>query len=189
MRRMWRLTVAAFLVLLLLGGGAQAQSARDYLGAWYDIPIPREPGRRVLLHRIEITAVPTLRPPARYSVRIWARCIDQPTQVCDLGAGAGVERSLRGGLGGIVVTLNPPGVSVAAPCRFSMLLAPGYDPTDPAHPDNHKGLDYRITPPAGGCGPGPFSGVGDSLGVLSRTPPPTLRPAEPVAPPTLPRRF
>ena len=186
---MWRLALVALLALLTFGDSAQAQSARDYVGAWYDAPIARAPGRRVLLHHIEITPVPTLRPPARYSVRIWARCIDDPARVCDMGSGAGVERTLRGGLAGIFVEFNPvAGVTFATRCRFSMLLAPGYDPSDPEHPDNHKGLDYRLMPPAGGCAGSPYAGVGESLGALSRTPPPTLRPVEPVAPPSLPPR-
>jgi hypothetical protein len=185
---MWRRGVLAWLIVFALGAPAQAQTARDYLGEWRDTPIDRAPGRAVILHHIEITAVATLRPPARFSVRIWVRCMDDPAQACGLGAGEGVARTLSEGVEGIYVELNPARGGVTRPCLFNLLLAPGYDPAHPEHPDNHKGLDYRLTPPAGACAASPYSGIGGSGGKLSRTPPLVLRPAEPVAPPALARR-
>ena len=187
-RVMWRRAFFACLALLAFGGPVSAQSAPDFLGVWYDVPVPRAPARRVTLHHVEIAAVPTLRPPARYSVHIWARCLDEPTDVCDLGTSGGVARTLGGGLTGIYVELNPPRGDITRACMFNMLLAPGSDPAFPDHPDNHKGLDYRLTPPTSACRTSPYSGIGQTLGRLSRNPPLELRPIEPVAPPRLPRR-
>jgi hypothetical protein len=185
---MWRRAFFACLALIAFAGPAAAQSARDFLGVWHDAPVDRAPARRVVLHHIEITSVPTLRTPQRYSVRIWIRCVDDPAQVCDLGTAGGVERRLGGGLAGIYVELNPARGDITRACMFNMLLAPGSDPAFPDHPDNHKGLDYRLTPPASACRTGPYSGIGQTLGRLSRSPPVELRPIEPVAPPRLPRR-
>ena len=88
---------------------------------------------------------------------------------------------------------QPPASQTQAPPAqdsgmFNMLLAPGTDPAFPDDPENHKGIDYRLTPPTSACRSGPYSGIGQTLGRLSRNAPVELRPIEPVAPPRLPRR-
>lgn len=166
-----RLASALCFMLFAIAAPAAAQSdTQFYIGTWRDIPIDRAPARRVLLHRVEITSVATLRPPRQFSIRVWVLCIDRPTDVCDAGTFGGVERALRDGVG-IYVEGNPNVGGALRQCRFNMLLAPAYIPDDPTNPESSKsGIAYRITPPGRACAASEYSRIGETIGTMERVP-------------------
>lgn len=174
-----RIALALCLALLALPGPARAQAdAQFYIGIWRDVPTDRPAARRAVLHHIEITQVPTLRTPRRFSVRIWLRCQDRPEEACELGTAEGVERSH----GGISVEMNPRLRAALRPCRFNLLMAPAYYPDAP---DTKARLEYRTSPPGGPCADSELSGIVDTFGTLERMPV-LNQPIEPNRP-TLPR--
>lgn len=189
-----RSLLAAVACTLALTSSAHAQgsigySLNDFLGTWYGenetVPVGQ---RRVVPVQIDISEIPSLRGPRRFNVRLVIRCIDRPTEVCDLGTAqitaiAGNEYQLH-------ARYTPRLALPLQPCSFNMLLTSGDFPTGGYERYRKHGLRYSVSATRATCLPSEFTGITPSGGFVNRTPtprlelPPDARPAP--TPPILP---
>ena len=193
-----RSLLAAAACALALTSSARAQEdiirIEDFIGVWYGENEVVPPGvRRVVPVRIEISAISnTIRLRRRFNVRLLIRCMDRPSEVCDLGTvavqqyeGIGYQLRVRGG----PYVLSPP----SGACGFNMTLQSAWYDGETLHRVRKNSLEYWVTPTprSGACNASEYSGIQGWRGHVNTTPPlnltPSVRP-EPARPPLRPPR-
>jgi hypothetical protein len=193
-----RSLLAAAACALALTSSAQAQDdnprIEDFIGVWYGENEVVPPGvRRVVPVRIEITAISTIRVPRRFNVRLLIRCMDRPSEVCDLGT---IEvQQIEGNEYQFPARNWRDAVRYARSrqCGFTLGLQSGWYDGEAFHRVRKNSLEYWVTPTpiSGACNPSEYSGIERSRGHVNTTAPlnltPSVRP-EPVRPPLRPPR-
>src|SRR5262245_2569687 len=180
---------------LALASSAQAQenlNIDEFIGTWHGENEVVPPGvRRVVPVRIEISAISTITVPRRFNVRLLIRCMDRPSEVCDLGT---VEvQQIEGNEYQFPVRSWRDAVRYprSRACGFTMMLQSAWYDGETYNRFRKNSLQYSVSPFRGACNPSEYSGIEGSSGFVNTTPPMTLTPSvrpEPVRPPVRPRR-
>jgi hypothetical protein len=192
------LAVAACALALTSSARAQEDNIRieDFIGVWYGENEVVPPGvRRVVPVRIEISAISTIRVPRRFNVRLVIRCMDRPSEVCDLGTTE--VRQIEGNEYQFPVNgwRNVVRYPRSGACGFTMTLQSAWYDGEAFHRVRKNSLEYWVVPgprPGGrACNPSEYSGIERSAGYVNTAPPLSLTPSvrpEPVRPPLRPPR-
>jgi hypothetical protein len=180
---------------LALTSSAQAQETfriEDFIGTWHgENEVVPAGVRRVVPVRIEISPISTISVPRRFNVRLLIRCMDRPSEVCDLGTvevqqieGNEYQFPVRGWRDAVRYPRS-------RACGFTMTLQSGWYDGEAYHRVRKNSLEYWVTPFRFACNPSEYSGIEQSAGFVNTTPPLVLAPAvrpEPARPPLRPPR-
>jgi len=161
-----------------LASSVQAQEplygVNDFLGTWYGeneiIPAGQ---RRIVPVQIDISEVPSLRGPRRFNVRLVIRCVDRPSQICDLGT---MQITPDEAVGQQLVA-RPPlprSGSPLRPCDFVLILTSGVFRDGVYVRDRKHSLSYAAYPNRRICQPDQYSDATPTFGYVNRTPPARL---------------